>query len=61
MDTPLREAEQATQICQQIEYLFGLDLIVITPQRLAQRIEWGDSFLRQIVNQGKILYESTDA
>ena len=60
MDTPLRETEQAVQICQKIEYLFGLDLIVITPQRLSQRQELGDSFLREIVQTGRVVYEAAD-
>jgi predicted nucleotidyltransferase len=61
MDTPLRETEQAVQICQRIEYLFGLDLIVRTPEHLAERLALGDSFLREIVVDGKVLYESADA
>ncbi|HSM69933.1 MAG TPA: nucleotidyltransferase domain-containing protein, partial [Anaerolineales bacterium] len=31
METELREVEQSIAICQQIDYLFGLDLIVYTP------------------------------
>ena len=61
MDTHLRETEQALQICQKIEYLFGLDLLVITPQRLTQRLAQGDSFLREVVETGKVVYEATDA
>jgi len=61
MDTPLRESEQAYQICREIDYLFGLDLLVITPERLQQRLEWGDSFLKEITQQGVVLYESPDA
>ncbi len=58
MDTQLSELEQAAVICRTIPYRFGLDLVVYTPQRLAQRLEWGDLFLREIVQHGKILYES---
>ena len=58
METSIREAEQATLICQQLDYLFGLDLLVISPKRLAQRLAWSDSFLKAIVERGKILYES---
>jgi hypothetical protein len=58
MDTQLTELEQAAVICRAIHYRFGLDLVVYTPQRLAQRLEWGDSFLREIVQQGVTLYES---
>jgi len=60
MDTPLSELEQAAIICRRIPYRFGLDLVVCTPQRLAQRLEWGDSFLREIIHCGVILYESPD-
>ena len=58
MDTPMREVEQAIQICQQIQYRFGLDLIVRKPQRLAERLKMGDWFLRDILEEGKVVYES---
>jgi predicted nucleotidyltransferase len=58
MDTPMREVEQAIQICQQIDYRFGLDLIVRKPQRLTERLKMGDWFLRDILEEGKVVYES---
>jgi len=58
MDTQLSELEQAALICRTIPYRFGLDLLVYNPQHLAQRLEWGDSFLREIMQLGIILYES---
>jgi predicted nucleotidyltransferase len=58
MDTHLSELEQAAVICRTIPYRFGLDLLVYTPERLAQRLEWGDSFLREIMQRGTILMES---
>jgi uncharacterized protein len=61
MDTKKSEVLQAVEIMRGIEYCFGLDLVVYTPQRLAQRLEWGDHFLREIMNNGKVLYESSDA
>ncbi len=61
METPLKPSEQALQIRQTVNVLFGLDLIVYTPKNLAQRIAWGDSFLREITTQGLVLYESADA
>ena len=61
MDTPLREAEQGIRIRDQLKIMFGMDLLVYTPKRLAQRLEWGDSFLKEITERGKILYESSDA
>jgi predicted nucleotidyltransferase len=61
MKTPLREIQQAQQIRQYLNLLFGLDLLVYTPENLAKRIEWGDTFLGEIVSRGKVLYESIDA
>ncbi|MCE1254115.1 MAG: nucleotidyltransferase domain-containing protein [Anaerolineae bacterium] len=58
METQLTELKQAAIIRQQIPYHFGIDLIVSTPQRLAQRLEWGDSFLREVIQRGIVLYES---
>ena len=57
MDTQLREVQQAIQICQQIEYKFGLDLIVHTPKYLAKRIKMGDWFLLDVLKEGKVIYE----
>lgn len=61
METSLRETAQALQIRQAINPLFGVDILVITPQRLVQRLSWGDSFLREISEKGIVVYESPDA
>jgi predicted nucleotidyltransferase len=55
-----RAGEQSLRIRQAIECPFGLDLIVHTPQALARRLKLGDFFLRQVVKEGKILYEAPD-
>jgi uncharacterized protein len=60
METPLREMQQAVRICQSIDYHFALDLIVRTPATLARRLEIGDPFLREILDQGTVLYERAD-
>jgi predicted nucleotidyltransferase len=59
MDTPLRNREQAAQIARAIDYHFGLDLIVRTPQQLAERIALGDFFLREVTEKGRVLYSGT--
>jgi hypothetical protein len=61
MPTNLRESQQALQIRQALKPLFGLDILVYTPQTLQERIAWGDSFLKEIIERGIKLYESTDA
>lgn len=58
MNTSLREVEQSIKICQQTEVRFGLDLIVYTPKHLKERVKMGDWFLRDVIKEGKVLYES---
>lgn len=36
---------------------YPLDVIVYTPQELANRISLGDTFLTRVLSEGKILYE----
>lgn len=57
METPLKEIEQEIRICQDIDYHFGLDLLVKTPATLANRLALGDPFLKEIVKKGQVLYE----
>jgi uncharacterized protein len=40
---------------------FPLDLLVRTPKAVRERIAMGDSFLRDILRDGKVLYEADDA
>ena len=60
MDTFLTETEQAVRILQAIDYHFGLDLLVRTPDNLTRRLELGDPFLREIITEGKVVYERVD-
>ena len=39
---------------------FPLDIIVRTPKNMKWRLEEGESFLREIVAKGKVLYEKND-
>lgn len=61
MPTQLRENQQAMEIRQALRPLFGVDILVYTPEKLKQRIGWGDSFLKEITERGVVLYESADA
>ena len=58
METTLKPVRQEIEISRNLDYEFGLDLLVYTPTTLKQRLELGDSFLREIVRDGKIVYES---
>ncbi len=58
MDTPLKESKQSLEIRRYLDILFGLDLIVHTPKKLKERVDMGDWFLRDVLKEGKVLYES---
>jgi predicted nucleotidyltransferase len=58
MDTKLKEVRQSIEICQKIEYMFGVDLIVYTPKHLKERVKMGDWFVRDVLKEGKVLYEA---
>jgi predicted nucleotidyltransferase len=54
------ELDQAVRISLAIDPPFPLDIIVRTPKNMHWRLEEGDSFLREVVSKGKVLYEAAD-
>ncbi len=58
IDESLKERQQSLKIRRSLGVLFGLDLIIYTPKRLARRLEMGDLFLADVLKEGKVLYES---
>jgi predicted nucleotidyltransferase len=61
METPLRNVEQAVEIRRAVDFPFPTDLLVRTPQQIAERLAMGDVFLREVVKKGIVLYEADDA
>ena len=51
----------AVEIRQRISRRFRMDLIVRSPEEIAYRVAHNDWFLREITQQGQVLYESADA
>jgi len=39
---------------------FGLDVLVRTPQEVKQRLQGGFTLYREIMQKGKVIYESTE-
>jgi predicted nucleotidyltransferase len=39
---------------------FPLDLLVKTPEEVAQALDRGDAFMREIMARGRVLYERSD-
>ena len=53
--------EQSVAIRLKLRPGFPVDLIVRTPEKILQRLEKGDDFIRQILEQGKVLYEADNS
>ncbi len=56
-----RSADKSVEIRLTTNPPFPLDLLVRTPEVMRRRIEMGDCFLRDILRDGKVLYEAPDA
>lgn len=54
------QIDQAVRIDRAIDAPFPLDLIVRTPYTMSWRLKEGDSFLKEIVGKGKVLYEKAN-
>jgi hypothetical protein len=53
----LNELDQAVRISLAVDYNFPLDLVFRTPKNLAWRVAEGDSFLKEVMDRGKVLDE----
>lgn len=60
METPLRSVEQSVEIRRKVEVPFPADILVRTPVEVAERLAQGDSFLREVLTKGEVLYEAPD-
>lgn len=52
---------QAIKILNRLNVLAPIDLLVRSPKEVRERIEIGDSFMREIFERGKVMYEATHA
>ena len=53
--------EQAVAMLNWLNVLMPIDLLVRTPEQIRHRLEMGDSFMRDIVERGKVMYEAHHA
>ena len=61
MDTNERPADRYLAVSRLIRPRpFPLDILVKTPSEIARALEKGDFFIREIVTQGRTLYERSD-
>jgi uncharacterized protein len=50
---------KSTEILRKVQPRIPVDLIVRTPDYVRERLKWNDFFLREIIERGKTLYESS--
>jgi predicted nucleotidyltransferase len=55
-----RSVDKSVEIRLQLRPQFPVDLLVRTPEKVRQRIEMGDDFIKEILEEGKVLYEAND-
>jgi uncharacterized protein len=53
--------EQAVTMLNRLNMLIPIDLLVRTPEQVQQRLEMGDSFMRDIIERGEVMYEAHHA
>jgi len=53
-----RSVDRSVQIRMKLRPGFPLDLVVRTPQKVRQRVQMGDDFMQEILDEGKVLYEA---
>jgi predicted nucleotidyltransferase len=58
MDSDERPAARAMQVSKALRPRpFPMDILVRTPAEIQQRLEIGDYFIREVLKQGRVLYE----
>ena len=53
-----RSVDRSVEIRMKLRPGFPMDLLVRTPEKVRERVEMGDCFMRDILDQGKVLYEA---
>lgn len=57
MDTKQSTWDLAVEISLAVKHTFPMDIIVRTPQEIANRLRDGDVFITNIMETGKVIYE----
>jgi predicted nucleotidyltransferase len=55
-----RSVDRSVEIRMKLRPRFPVDLLIRTAEKVSDRIQMGDEFMREIVEEGKVLYEADD-
>ena len=53
-----RSVDQSVAIRMELRPHFPLDILVKTPEQIKERLQLNDYFIREIMEEGKVLYET---
>ncbi len=53
-----RPVDKSVEIRMKVRPPFPVDLIVRTPEKVRERLAMGDNFMKEILAEGKVLYEA---
>src|SRR2546423_15721630 len=56
-----RHSQQAIRILNRLNVLAPIDLLVRRPEEIEERLAMGDSFMREVIECGKVMYEAPHA
>jgi len=55
-----RGVDKSVEIRMKLRPQFPVDILIKTPEKVHERLEMGDQFIREILEEGKVLYETND-
>jgi len=58
MNTRKNTLDAAAEVRCAVQHSFPIDIIVRTPKQIERRLKWGDSFIREVTEKGRVLYEA---
>jgi predicted nucleotidyltransferase len=55
-----KPVQKSVEIRLKLRPSFPVDLVVRTPENVRERVAMGDDFMRELLEEGKVLYEADD-
>jgi predicted nucleotidyltransferase len=55
-----RGVDKSVEIRMKLRPKFPVDILIRTPQKVHERLKMGDQFTREILEEGKVLYEADE-
>jgi len=55
-----RSVDKSVEIQMKLRPDFPVDLLMRTPEKIDERIAMGDTFMKEILTEGRVLYEVND-